>query len=304
MTHDSDANYQRQLAAESRKWGDHLAVEAAGTWNAWLDHPLILQHYQQRGLIEGAWWARWVQNALNGPAQRSLDLGCGSGSRSFEVYRQGSSLYVEGSDVSEDRIALAEKIRMESGIAGRFMVADSNIGELPAQSYDLIFSAHSFHHFLQLEHIMEQVRRALTPRGLFILEEYVGPTQFQWTAEQIDIVRSLTALIPDRLRLFRWGATKMLEGRPSPAEVAAVSPFELIRSIEICPLFKEYFSIVAAKPLGGTIQHLLYNGIIHNFRTDDDEAVCCIRSIAQVEDALIDQGLLPSDFMLLIGRAK
>jgi len=58
MTHDSDANYQRQLAAESRKWGDHLAVEAAGTWNAWLDHPLILQHYQQRGLIEGAWWAR------------------------------------------------------------------------------------------------------------------------------------------------------------------------------------------------------------------------------------------------------
>ena len=70
------------------------------------------------------------------------------------------------------------------------------------------------------------------------------------------------------------------------------------------PLFDKHFEIVALKKLGGTLQHLLYNGIIHNFRLDDPEAVSCLRSIMKAEEALIDDDLLPSDFMLLIGRRK
>jgi hypothetical protein len=58
------------------------------------------------------------------------------------------------------------------------------------------------------------------------------------------------------------------------------------------------------RPLGGTIQHLLYNGIIHNFADDDADACRALEGIARTEDALIDGGLLPSDFQLLIGRRR
>ncbi|HEY7546428.1 MAG TPA: class I SAM-dependent methyltransferase, partial [Blastocatellia bacterium] len=173
---------------------------------------------------------------------------------------------------------------------------------LEPESYDLIFSCHSFHHFLRLERIMEQVRGALTPRGLFVLEEYVGPTQFQWTDEQMEIVRALLRFIPERMRTYRWGAIKEMEGRPTREDVEALSPFESIRSGEIFPLFKQYFDVVVCRKLGGTIQHLLYNGIMHNFV--DEEANRLVEAICGIEDALIDENVLPSDFMLLVGRSK
>ena len=162
-----DAAYRAMLAAEGRKWGDHLKVEASGEWNAWLDHPYIAAHYRQRALVDGLSWPAFVRRELGGPAQRCLDLGCGAGARSFAVYDEGAALVLEGHDISADRIALAEQVRQARGIPGGFAVADGNAGELPAGRYGLIFSCHSFHHFLRLEHIMQQVHRALTPFGIF-----------------------------------------------------------------------------------------------------------------------------------------
>jgi len=206
--------------------------------------------------------------------------------------------------VSGARVAEAERVRQLAGAAGEFRVGDVNTLTLAENSYDVIFSCQSFHHFLNLEHVMDQVARALTPRGLFVLEEFVGPTQFQWTAEQRAVTRALLGQLPERLRTFRWGAVKIEEGRPTPQEVIAVSPFESIRSAEIVPLFVRYFDVVAIRPLGGTIQHLLYNGIAHNFRLDDPEAMRHLRAIAGAEDMLLAVAALPSDFQLLVGRRK
>jgi SAM-dependent methyltransferase len=315
--------------------------------HAWLDHPSILAHYGSRGLLAGQSWREWVKSHFDGPAQRILELGCGSGSLSLELFRLGSTRDVEGMDASAERVQEAEKRRVAAGVPGGFRVEDVNRLTLTPERYDLIVSSHSFHHFLDLEHVMGQVAKALTPRGLFILEEFVGPTQFQWTDAQIDITRSLMALIPEQYRMLRWpvvkgrvlrsvvrgrvlrkvirtlvprfvkdelkgyiqavspesfvGAVKPYEGRPTVAEVVAASPFESIRSAEIVPLFERHFRVLHRRNLGGTIQHLLYNGIIHNFPSGKPEAEAILRGIYEAEDALIDSGLLPSDFQLLVG---
>jgi SAM-dependent methyltransferase len=279
-------------------------VEDSGDWNAWIDHPLVAAHYTKRGLIDGLPWAEWVKQQLGGPALRSLDLGCGAGDRSSAVFRAGASSSLEGIDISAERIARAVEMADRLGGRGRFTVGDVNTQALPSNHFDLVFSCHSFHHFLNLEHIMEQVHESLTPRGLFILEEYVGPTQLQWTDHQMALVRSCLALIPPRLRTYRSGILKNEEARPTPDEVVAVSPFESIRSAEIFPLFNRYFNVVAVKRLGGTVQQLLYNGIIHNFRPDDEDAMRSMESIFRLEDALIDGELLPSDFMILVGKRR
>jgi len=299
-----DADYQALLAAESRKWGDHLRIEASGEWHAWLDHPLVSRHYRARGLIEGLPWETWAGHRLGRPAQRSLDLGCGSGMKSRAVFEAGSTLETDGIDVSEDRIAEAERLRLERGIPGRFQVADVNTASLPPNTYDLIFSSHSLHHFLELEHVMAEVHEALTPEGLFILEEFTGPTQFQWTDRQIEVVRMLMEMLPEGLRRLRWNAVKPYEGRPTVEDVVAASPFESIRSAEIVPLFHRFFRVVELRRLGGTIQHLLYNGIVHNFTLDRRDACDFVQAILDVEDALIDSSMLPSDFMLLVGMRR
>jgi ubiquinone/menaquinone biosynthesis C-methylase UbiE len=299
-------DYEASLRAESKKWGEHLKVEAQADslGDNWLGHPLISQHYAERGLVDGLPWPQWIGKRLGEPAERSLDLGCGSGEKSFEVFRAGASRCVEGIDISTDRLREAEARLREQDIPGRFREADVNTIQLPENSFDLIFSWHSFHHFLELEHIMQQVHQALTSRGLFVLEEFVGPTQFQWTDLQIELVQAMLGFLPKSLRMYRAGWAKKYEGRSTPEEVQAVSPFESIRSGEIVALFKRYFHVVRVRQLGGTLQHLLYNGILHNFLRDKEQSEHYVKAIYEMEDALMNFRLIPSDFMLLIGQRR
>jgi ubiquinone/menaquinone biosynthesis C-methylase UbiE len=301
---DDQDEYEQKIKRENIKWGQHLKVEFSGEWNAWLDHPLIAAHYLERSLLDDFRWEEWVNKYLNGPAEKSFDLGCGAAARSLAVWKSGSSKFIAGIDVSEDRVAEGERYRQVMSASGHFSVADVNKVMLPENTYDLVFSAHSFHHFLKLEHVMEQVSHALTERGLFILEEFVGPTQFQWTDLQMKYTKEILGSLPEFFRTFRDGRVKVAEGRPTPEQVVAVSPFESIRSAEIWPLFQKYFEVVAVRNLGGTIQHLLYNGIVHNFDPKSEEAVRYVQKIYTYEDSLIDSGKLPSDFMLLVGRKR
>ena len=299
---DPDIAYAEQLRREGKKWGDHLAVEATREMHAWLDHPAIQAHYEERSRIEGQNWRRWITGYFGGPAGKSMELGCGSGTLNVEIFRLGGALEIEGVDASPERIEEAEARRVRAGAPGLFRVEDANRVVLEPGRYDLICSSHSFHHFLELEHVMVEVLEALTPRGLFILEEFVGPTQFQWTDAQIAVTRELMEATPERFKRHRWGAIKQYEGRPTVAEVVASSPFESIRSAEIGPLFERYFDVLHRRDLGGTIQHLFYNGIVHNFPPGDPEADAVLRRVWEVEDAQIEAGRLPSDFQLLIGR--
>jgi len=58
------------------------------------------------------------------------------------------------------------------------------------------------------------------------------------------------------------------------------------------------------KKLGGTIQHLLYSGIVQNFPDDDPETDRIVDSIDGLESVFIGHGILPSDFVLLAGRKR
>ena len=83
-----------------------------------------------------------------------------------------------------------------------------------------------------------------------------------------------------------------------------MSAFEAIRSGEIRALLHNRFAPVVERQLGGSVQHLLYNGIMHHFRDDDAEACAHLERTLQLEDALVDSGLLTSDFVLSIGRRR
>jgi SAM-dependent methyltransferase len=57
------------------------------------------------------------------------------------------------------------------------------------------------HHFEALEHINQQIRRALRPEGLLILQDYVGPKRFQFPARQKEVVNLCLSLLPVEYRV-------------------------------------------------------------------------------------------------------
>ena len=122
-------------------------------------------------------------------------------------------------------------------------------------SYDLILSSGALHHIANLEGLLSNIASALRINGYFVVVEYVGPNRFQWTDRQI-------ALIDGILRQLDIGYlkdNKRVElGRPPLGDFMAIDPSEAVRSEDILPLLKEYFTVGYLKNFNGAIAHQLY----------------------------------------------
>ena len=292
------ASISANHAAEVEHWNAIARRLNAGERLFWLSHPRVAELRMRKEKIDGLAWRDWVVRQWGAPARVALELGCGQGLTIEALVKNGIADSGEGVDLDDSRFKAA------SSPALHLRAADVNRIELQPERYDLIYSLGSFHHFEALEHIMEQVHSALTPEGFFVLDEYVGPSRFQWTDLQLSITAELLALVPKPLRWYANGIEKQAEGRSTPEQVIEVCPSEAIRSDEIVPLFHQYFDIVEHRSLGGTIQHLLYSGIIQNFPDHVPEIDRMIDSIDAIETRMIDAGILPSDFVLLVGKKR
>ena len=300
------AKYGEKLRREGDHWGKQLHQADGLCQQGWLDHPQILGLYMAKRRIDGYDWPDWLKTYFGQKAGHAVDLGCGSGSRGLQLLQQQVIASLSGYDISDERLAQARANASRVHAAAEFINQDANTIRLQPDSCDLIISCHSFHHFTRIEHIMAQVAQALTERGLFILEEYTGPSIFQWTDAQLAVVNDLIALLPEEYRRYLGlpgqPPLKRLHERPKPEDVQAVSPFEAIRSAAIIPLFHKSFVVLHQQSLGGAIQHLLYQGILHNFAPDDERAGEIIAAIDRLESRMVASGVLHSDFTLLVGR--
>jgi SAM-dependent methyltransferase len=113
---------------------------------------------------------RWTASGRAEP-RAILDFGTGIGNSLPHLARLFPGAAVTGLDVSEKSLAVAD--RRFSGIATLVPYDGAEI-PLPAQSFDLIFSACVFHHIDAAEHagIFAQLRRLLRPEGLMAIFEH------------------------------------------------------------------------------------------------------------------------------------
>lgn len=300
-TGSGEAALQPEHTAEIEHWAGIESEARSGARLFWLNHPRVAKHYHEKALVGGLPWREWIPQALGRRAGRVLELGCGSGDGLLETWRAGIAEEYIGLDLDESRFETVRDAIRAAGGRIRFLAADANEMRLQKSRYDLIYAVQSLHHFEKLERIMSEVRRALTPNGIFVLDEYVGPARFQWTNLQISLTNQMLGLMPVSLRQYRNGIEKACEERSTVEQVIAVCPSEAIRSDEIVRVFYDHFRVVEHKNLGGTIQHLLYSGIIHNFPDDDPRTDHLIDCIDGIESTLIERQVIPSDFVLLVG---
>ena len=85
--------------------------------------------------------------------------------------------------------------------------------------------------------------RALKPAGMLYLDEYVGPSRFDWNDSVLAPQQAFFSAIPEALR--------RVERIPFP--IQADDPTEAIRSSAIEPAVRIGFDIAARRPYGGTL---------------------------------------------------
>jgi len=184
---------------------------------------------------------------------RALSIGCGTGPLERDLIRRGICLQVDAFDGSPGSIDIARNLAAGEGVGDRihYYVDDFNEPKLPGNAYDIVFFHQSLHHVAKLEKLMAAILRTLRRGGLLYIDEYIGPSRFDWDDALIAPHRALFAQMPAECRLFDL----------LPLPIHPVDPSEAIRSSEIMPQLARGFRLLARRDYGGTILSVFFPAI-------------------------------------------
>lgn len=240
------------------------------------------------------------------PRRHVLTLGCGHGDFERGLAKYHFARQHDAIDLADGAIEAARRHAADAGLSHvRYMVGNLNSIELPPCTYDAIFGISSVHHVSNLEHLFHQVAVALKPGAFLFLDEYVGPNQLQWRDAQLEVINREIQAMPERLRRSVIdGSIKRPIWRDSIETINSSDPSEAIRSEDILKVLPDYLDVIEVRGYGGSLLHMLLDGIAGNFNENDPEAKEWLDRLFEVEDRLLASGQLNHDFATIIARRK
>lgn len=264
----------------------------------WWEDRTTLQHINKiaDGLAADGMHAgfhnRIIKFFSNGPAERAISIGCGTGEKEWGLLRVGAVEHFDLYDISEENIRHGEKQAEVNGLADRvsYCCADAFKADM-AGPYDLVYWNNSLHHMPDVYEALRFSHAKLRVGGLLALDDYVGPTRFQWTEENLRWAVRVRENLPDRLLRNPWAPGHLVPRelfREKPEAIAAIDPSEAMDSGRIIAALHKLFPNVEIRPTGGALYHLALNDIFCNFVTEDDNVL--LKHILMLDQMLAENG--------------
>lgn len=293
-------------------WGKIAEERQQARIDGWLDSPLIQNLYVQplTGMVftsgEDVWLKKLIAQFEISPNSSWLSIGCGNGGWELYIAESGFCEQIEGIDISPHAIRIAQEAASSRNISkAHFRASDIQAERLPEQAYDVVLFSMSLHHVERLEYVLAEVLRSLRPGGFLIINEYVGPSRWQWSDQRLTIINTLLSTLPPHYRVHsQRDEIKTLEERPSIEFMKHIDPSESVRSADILPIVRSYFEIAAEFPYGGAILHKLLEYIVGNFSPNRAEDIELLLMVCSFEQALVKAGIVENDFTALVARKR
>jgi ubiquinone/menaquinone biosynthesis C-methylase UbiE len=126
--------------------------------------------YEKHSAMFGSLYRKVRDDVLaSAPAQGAavLDAGCGPGRILRLLAEQRTDLTLHGVDLAQGMITEAEAAAERAGLAGRLDFTRADLADLPFadDSFDLVISNASMHHWAAVEPIVPELARVLRPGG-------------------------------------------------------------------------------------------------------------------------------------------
>ena len=295
LSRDEDTRVKESWAAIERpgNWWEIPMVQLR--WNGMMTGDPTKNHFDYI-----------AEKFLSGrPALRALSLGCGAGAKERRWAETDRFERIDAYDVAQVAIKKAQEDIRASKYSNVvfYSVGNALTLDLPKDHYDMIIFDHSLHHFSPMEALLLRVRESMKTKGLIVASEFVGPSRFQWTSRQLEVVNGLLSVFPkEYLSLWNSPLPRLPAWRPSKLSMWLSDPSESVESSHIIPLLHKHFNVVEQKGYGGAILHLLFAGIAHHFINPDQTAEQMLRFCFDVEDLLLQTGDIGHDFALIIAN--
>jgi hypothetical protein len=125
------------------------------------------------------------------------------------------------------------------------------------------------------------------------VDEYIGPSRDEWTAEDLGFAAGLFAHVP-------------IEHRRTPAvwpPIAIEDPTEMIRSSAIESVLRERFEVLDYQPYYGNVLLPLVSAI-RGSSLEHPEVASILREAIELEADLADRDLLRPLYAVFVARPK
>lgn len=168
----------------------------------------------------------------------------------------------------------------------------SSIGEDGKEIYDLLLCIDSLNIIEKLDTFFEKINGLLKEESFIIALEYIGPINFKWSSEDIEIADLI-------LKFLDYN-----NGKFSSIDLISTNEETPINSINIIPFMRKFFEIITIRYFGSPLFNLVFDKIIDKFDPNNPKDSMLLNTIFQFEQTLINKGLLKNIYALIIAKTR
>jgi ubiquinone/menaquinone biosynthesis C-methylase UbiE len=274
--------------------GEHLAVFSHWEANEPVMHHQNVRVSGRKDVTALEWFYRKY-----GPFENVANIGTGTGILESALCSlpdfRGQVL---GYDISPHSLEVARR-NCAAFANARFETADLNKKVWESERFDVVMAHGALHHIESLKWCLGQIYRGLRLSGLLYVNDYVGPDRFQWSDDQMRLANELLETVPSK-----WLVRRKVV-RCDPEQLRRQDPSEAVCSHFIEETIRAHFQLVERIPRGGTLLAPIFgSGCLDRSILDSPEGFHCIAELADKESRLIDDGILPSDHVVIVAEKR
>ena len=269
----------------NEKIGSHwssVAKESVELRVRWWQSPHIIRHINEKiagspleGFAQGLTQRAKEMAGDCCPFSRGVSVGCGNGQKEITLIRQGLVSSFELYELSEVRVEQGRKLARDLGVEDRvnFYIGDAFEIVKDIESFDFVHWNNSLHHMLDVEASIKWSYNVLSKGGMFYMDDYVGPSRFQWSDKMLEMVSKVRGVLPENYLVNPRSPDKLLPkqiNRPKVEELMQIDPSEAADSERILYFVNQYFPKAEVTLTGGVVYHLALSDVLHNFDESRD----------------------------------
>jgi ubiquinone/menaquinone biosynthesis C-methylase UbiE len=245
-------------------------------------------------------WDYVVKVVNQRPGCQILSLGSGPCGVEINLARHFTVDYLfHCMDINPHLLAQGEERSKKLGLKFRFSAQDINHLALDACSCDVVFAHAALHHFLALEHIFSEVRRALKPNGLFIAYEVIPRNGMLMWQETNEVAQKIWRQLPERFK-YDQTASRRFYTAELPNQELGVKSFECIRSQDIYALLKSMFHTEIEVPALAFTRRFVDNQFGPNYDLQREEDRALVDLILDLDELYLEFGKLKPEAIFMV----
>lgn len=284
---------------QARRIAAHWDAAAVNNCPGWWAHPRIVQHVNarvcgrpvkgtSRGLMEK------VKELFGAQVwDRGVSVGCGSGAKEMAMMDAGIVGAFTLYELSPVRVEQGRALAESRGLQDRveFHIQDAFKAGIPDGSVDFVHWNNSLHHMMDTPAAVAWSHRILRKGGMFYMDDFIGPTRFQWSDKALELCTAVRASLPEKyLTNLRRpdGREPVRVRRPDPVAFARQDPSEAADSDRIMPALRKFFPGAWTMRTGGVVYNCALAHCIQNFNPGDPDDTALLDGLLVVDDVALE----------------